>query len=471
MSKEKTPTDKLHERFREELRKPLKERYFSEDDLINVFDTAGDYNDDYFRYEALLMGARLYPESIPLLERRAIHYLDNDSEMFVRFMEDYADVSSPMMSLLRLNLLAGHPYDGIVENVETFLSSFSFKEDEEVIQFVQTLHSLGLDRWLVENLERLKTLVPYLPSLLYEYGFLADESDALAEVAVSVLEQLTELEPYTADYWTLLAVAYSRDGRADDAVSAIEYALAIDPDNAHALKAKMHLSNIISDPKAFAETVRHLQSVVPDDQETAFLAMMTIEKPNELYDYIDSLSPMARSSRTLVMHAVATEYPRMSKLLEDLYDYGVRDAADWRGLAEYAYQYSNFGAVNDIMRVYEEKSGGALQHDYLMFSIMFDLGNYPLAANIFVEGDAESTIRDTNNLLPAYSKFIIALLRMNDFETARSTAESLLEVLKNENELNNSAIEQQAMRNHLEEILKKLNGKRAVDWNKFKPIG
>ena len=64
--------DDLVERFRADLSRPVGERFYSEDELITIFDLAGDSYDDYIRSEVLLLGMRLYPESDELMARRAI---------------------------------------------------------------------------------------------------------------------------------------------------------------------------------------------------------------------------------------------------------------------------------------------------------------------------------------------------------------------------------------------------------------
>lgn len=55
--------DELCRRFRQSLAKPISERFYDEDELVELFDYAGDLNDDYLRMEVLLCGARFYPGS------------------------------------------------------------------------------------------------------------------------------------------------------------------------------------------------------------------------------------------------------------------------------------------------------------------------------------------------------------------------------------------------------------------------
>lgn len=471
-NKEKTPAEALRDRFREELRKPVGERYFSEEEIVNVFDTSGDANDDYLRLEALMLGARLYPDSQQLLERRAIYYLDTDQDMFIKFMKDNADVSTNLMNVLRLNLLDTCKHDKILKTVESFMANHRFVEDEEVIQFVQALHTLGLDKWLADNLDRLKEKVPYLPSLLYEYAVIAEESGELAEVGIKALEELTELEPYVADYWTMMSLAYIRNDRMDDAATSIEYALAIEPDNYNALKTRLHIAHIANDTQKFNEIVGRMTELEPDDSELAVMGLMRIDSKNrqELHDYIDRLSPVARANPSVLLRAINAEYPHLSQLLIDFFENGDWNDQELIEIADYAYETGNLNAVNDILRAYEEHTGRTLDHDFLIFRIMFDMGNYTLATKIFTEAEQGGTLRRAENLYAGYSMFLIALLRSDEVESARNAAKSLLDMLDGEPDMVGSRLEQQAMRAHLIDIIRRIESRKATDWNKFEPI-
>ena len=64
MSNEKNPREELYNRFKLSLSRPVTERFFDEDELVEIYDYAGDVSDDYVQLEALFCGARLYPESV-----------------------------------------------------------------------------------------------------------------------------------------------------------------------------------------------------------------------------------------------------------------------------------------------------------------------------------------------------------------------------------------------------------------------
>ena len=230
----------LLQRFAADLANPFSERYYSEEELMEIFDTAGDYNDDYMQLEALMLGARLYPDSTVLTERRAIFLLGFEGDAFERFMNLHHADSTPIMELLKLRarVSSGSSIDR-EKFVADFLDQHTLDSDELVIQFVRTIEDLGLMQWLKDNYEKIEARVEYKPVLYYEVAAIC--SDADYELAIRALEALTNAEPYSSEYWTMLAGAYIAANRRDDAATAIEYALAINPKELAALEKKIIL--------------------------------------------------------------------------------------------------------------------------------------------------------------------------------------------------------------------------------------
>ena len=126
----------LCERFRKSLTKPVGERFFDEDELIDLFDFAGDMADDYLKMEVLMCGARLYPESALLKERRAIFYSFVSDDAASKFLEDNPQENSPMWEIMRLRSRAPHGKDA-ERALEYLLGGVDKLDDEEVIQFVE----------------------------------------------------------------------------------------------------------------------------------------------------------------------------------------------------------------------------------------------------------------------------------------------------------------------------------------------
>ena len=215
MSDDENPREELYQRFRESLRRPVSERFFDEDELVEVYDYAGDLNDDYVQMEVLFCGARLYPESQALSERRALLYLDTSiddsdtpSPAAGEYINDNIDTFSPIFDIVRLE--TEQPSEP-KEALEFLLTQYGTFNDEEMIRFCDLALDLGQYDWLKKNLERLKTKTDNKDIIHFEMMNAADENgdnDFMARMA----EELIESEPFNVGYWHRLFRAQARAG-------------------------------------------------------------------------------------------------------------------------------------------------------------------------------------------------------------------------------------------------------------------
>lgn len=219
--------DELYARFQHSLTKPISERFFDEDELVEIFDFASDRNDTYVQMEVLLCGARLYPESAALADRHALFYMDEDesNELGRRYLQDNSNQSSPLTDIARLTVNPPSP-EKAEEALQYILDQYGVFTDEEIIRFVNAAFELGHYRWVVTKLPELRKKVNYLPSLLFEVLNEADthEDD---ELCIRLAEELIELEPFGMQYWALIFRAHARAGHWDEARTAFEYARAL----------------------------------------------------------------------------------------------------------------------------------------------------------------------------------------------------------------------------------------------------
>ena len=91
--------------------------------------------------------------------------------------------------------------------LDDILAAYGEFEDEEVIQFVDVASSLGRTDWLLSRLEALRAHVTYMPTLLFEIAVMLEIEQRYSE-AITLLEELTDLEPYNEQYWFMLAQEY-----------------------------------------------------------------------------------------------------------------------------------------------------------------------------------------------------------------------------------------------------------------------
>lgn len=287
-------------------------QYFDEEELVEIFDYAGDLNDDYLRMEALLCGARYYPDSEPLRQRRALLYYTFGDDLTDKYLEDNSNRHSPLWDIARIRAANPAGVEALAA-LDRMLSDYSEFDDEEIIQLVDLAASLGQTDWLMKRLKQLRKHVTYLPTLLYEIAVQL-EIDQRYDDAINLLEQLTDLEPYNEQYWFMLAQEYDLNDNTAGALQALDLALAILPDD----KAmRFYHARLLARDSATIhqaiDTIGRLVDEYPDDIDISrFLAAITIENAP------DSESEQARQQAEKVLRVCYSHNRGNRKLASDL---------------------------------------------------------------------------------------------------------------------------------------------------------
>lgn len=269
--------NELCDRFRQSLTDGSSSQYFDEDDLIEIFDYAGDLNDDYLRFEVLLCGARYYPESVALRQRRALLYSYFGNDITTKYLEDNTNRQGALWDITRIRN-ASPMGDDAIRSLDKLLSDYDEFDDEEVIQLVDLASSLGQNDWLLSRLDKLRAHVSYLPTLLYEIAVMLEIEARYAE-AIDLLEELTNIEPYNEQYWFMLAQEYDFNDNTSGALQALDLALAILPDDkAMRFYHARLLSRNKADTQRAVDALEKLSADFPDDIDiNRFLAALYIE--------------------------------------------------------------------------------------------------------------------------------------------------------------------------------------------------
>lgn len=287
MSLEKPDNERriIYERFKKSLTAPkggADGEFFDADDLVMVIDYCVDIHDEYVRLEAVMSAYRYFPDSDDLAVRRAQMFLDLDLSDGVRNMvrgvadgEPAGGGRSPIWRLLELQDRLLHnssdPTDddrrelrrAITEVMEGRTEPF----DDETIITITDCAALADDvEWLNSIEPRLRQLCDYLPTLLYEL-YQRNNERGDTDRAIALLEELTELEPFNASFWGMLAAAQHDKGRDREALASVEYALAIDSDDLTANHAKAIL---MLEQDRYAEALAALDAIgAPEEEPTA----------------------------------------------------------------------------------------------------------------------------------------------------------------------------------------------------------
>lgn len=242
--------------------------WFDEDELLTIFDYAGDNGNDYIRAEALMWAARYFPDSEPLRERRAVFYADLIGDDAVRrFTANSAAADGGQPSLLTTIVAARADQRDPAKArrvIADIVDSYTDIDDEEIIQLVGYAGETGNLDWMVKNLDALKKKVIYKPALLYEIAAEAIDAGDYG-TALPLLDDLVNEMPYNEEYWALMAEAQMNLEQPDKALESIDMALAINPDSKTSIATKAMLLQ----QKGAVSELRQLYDEHPDVAQTS----------------------------------------------------------------------------------------------------------------------------------------------------------------------------------------------------------
>lgn len=227
----------LYNRFRADVMDNNNSEFYEEDELLDIYDYAQDEGDDMVMLYVLLAGARLYPDSKFLDERKAF-FLSSVNDQSARAMFDRKGrKDSALWGVLDLSLKnypEGNPEDDLTE----LLASGVQFNCEAIIRLIDTLHDLDRDDLIAENVHILEERTEFKELLYYEVSEALINNQRYLPVARDLADELTKNEPFNPDNWVQLAKAEFGLEHFEEAVVAADYALAIDPNHVHALLMK-----------------------------------------------------------------------------------------------------------------------------------------------------------------------------------------------------------------------------------------
>ncbi|MBD5233308.1 MAG: hypothetical protein HDS65_03920 [Bacteroidales bacterium] len=366
MAEETNPREELYERFKASLKRPVADRYFDEDELVEIYDYAGDLSDDYVQLEVLFCGARLYPASASLAERRALMYLDtsvDDSDEPTpaagSFLNDNPELQTPLFEIARLQINRPSDPEGALEYI---LGQFETLGDEEIIRFLDLAFDLGCYDWVISNLPRLRTKVKFMPTLVYEIMREA-ESSGDDETVITLAEELIESEPFAVGYWVTLFKAQAKAGKEEDAKSSFDYARALGADNPDALLILAESVYSFA-PYLYSEAyeiIEGLKEENPDefmytDCQCAILVRMGAGSKaiNILREYLDKHPGHSRAMRQLL----ACNVPDASDYLDRFYDATGGEGFDPATYAELVTTLSLNGSMTSLEALLTRSGAG-----------------------------------------------------------------------------------------------------------------
>lgn len=321
--------EQLYNEFKASLADNKADIYFDEQDLVDIFDYAGDVNDDYIRLEALTIGARLYPKSDEFKKRHAIFLADVNPDSFRELIKDNSNnTDSKDLTWTILNAKAIHPKGDRAVNLLNYIAdNFRFTVDEDTIQFVNLAAELNQEKWLLNNLDHLKNITDYHPTLIYETAQVIHNA-GMTDKAIELMEEMTMQEPFNVNYWIFLAELQASQGKFEDSLTSIEYAKAINASSPVILSIEGYIHILMGEYDKAIPILEKAHSGNPADVATkrnlmeAYRQMLENDKATVL---MKELFALDSTDRSLMLVMITTMPESIPEILQAYYKNSDKD--------------------------------------------------------------------------------------------------------------------------------------------------
>lgn len=223
----------LYERFRKEVDSGKPIEYYEINELLDIYDFAQDEGDLLVQFFVFLTFSRLYPDSNELDERMAffLSYISSDAANDMIMRQGRQD--TPLWDVLKMGVKcypSGNPEPFIVD----IINKYEKLDCESTLKIIDLLREISALELLAKYYDQLAKRAEDPRGFAFEVAETLKESDATRLKARDVAEELTTLEPFNIEAWLLLARLEFGLLHPEEALAAVDYALAIDPEHFNA---------------------------------------------------------------------------------------------------------------------------------------------------------------------------------------------------------------------------------------------
>ncbi len=397
---EKDEREELYNEFVKNL-KSANNAYYDEDDLVEIYNYAEDVEDDYVRMEVLFAMSRLYPDSHDLRLKKALFFYDT-----VRDAKTAAGIVEGLKSeslydrLVKLKISDGTDESRMARLQELVAKASSFNEDE-VILVSDIAEDAGGTEWLFSNRDKIAAKCVYKPTFFFDLVKIA--TDVMnRDVALEAAEQLTSIEPLNEDFWEIYARACLDFGEYEKAVTAADYALAINPDNDAAQETKV-VSTIrlsVNDNGGMGIPLEQIEKAYGKNPANIDLAKALVTvyafagRKKAMVDVIKKTAPLSPDAYQLIVVLLHVDIDEAIKVLTDMFENGFPMPEDALiGWATIISRESDMMSAATVMQVYDTVVGLTYGRDYL-YELWYRAEGYEIIKELF---DREHSYTDADD--------------------------------------------------------------------------
>ncbi len=335
---------------------------FDEYELVEAFDYAGDKADNDLQDHIIEYALRRYPDFPPLIIRKALNMLDDGQRSDAIAVAAQVKADFPLREVFDLLLAIDDGLDSAeaIRRLEKIVKSHEKFNDEEMLRVMNTAIDLdGGYEWLADHVKALCEHTDYASLVYFEMTQFARDR-GLFDAAIAYAEEMSQLEPFEVEYHEILTELYIAKNDAEGAATALEYALALNPESARTRMLMAHVSymrggNPVEAYKAIDDVIMTYElqelpitAAVVDMTESGH----TDEARELLLRYIERFPMSVTAIDYLLVNC--PKDPRVREILDHYYANNPEENSEyfWNAWAQHHFGLHNYAGVITVFSVY-----------------------------------------------------------------------------------------------------------------------
>lgn len=380
----------LYDRFRKEVESGAVIDYYEINELLDIYDYAQDEGDAMVQMFVFLTASRLYPDNHEFDERMAffLSYVSQDAASDMAMRGGRRD--TPLWDVLQMGV-KNYPSGDPEGDLDRILTKYDKLDCESVLKIIDLLRELDRRDLLVKYYPRLSKRAEDSRGLAFEVAETLKEDDAYLEEARRVAEELTRLEPFNIEAWLLLARIEFGLSHTDDALAAVDYALAIDPDHFNARLTKGVIMVVMDDKRS--ESIEILEEILSKDPlnnyaleglAEAYIRDKRIKEACDIYAVMlcNGINTAGNIDPMSVIAELAPE--NLDDYLEMAYHRLKVPAANWRTLIMGLMEKDKLKLAGRVADYYYTRAGADEGREFYLH-ILYDSGMHERYVEVFEE--------------------------------------------------------------------------------------
>lgn len=422
--------DSFYNKFRADLLKGSPESYYNEEDLIEAYDVASDYNDYFTMLHAVILGKNLFPESEQLELRQGFYLNDTGDDkaldLFLRRNDFRRGIIWDILRLKNKHL----PLTALGKKLDEMVATRRFKDDEDIIQFINLVTDCMALDWLADNSQAFIDACDYRDTATSECAHALEASHPAQ--SIRLFEEFSRIDPFNIETWVKLGELYGRQDNTEEALSAIDYALAIDPENPQArfIRACLIVQRNPADAESL-EVFRNQLDLSPDWAPPRINLSLALQATGRLDEAIDLWQPAldnpalvdAATEQLIELSQSAPDNERIDSLLMKSAPYRADEELLTRRIEWLVANDHNDRALT-LLEQYDAEIG-VYANAFIYIALLYQKGEVE-RVNEFIERERSDNGPELRLSGPALAMYIASLLRTGRYNDAIEAADDYL---------------------------------------------